>query len=123
MPLFIPQGWVLQATTGLAGFALQNATPTFLNWNVPNDGQLHRALIVGTINVTLAETGGTLQQAYTDPAANAIFSQIDAGGHAAGAFQFTAKLVSVQAGTPVGIRQSVALSAGAATVWAEIWGS
>lgn len=114
-------GLQLVATTGPAGFALVNGTPTFLTWTAPNDGQMHRALVFGTMQVTVTEVGGTIQQTYTDPGGTAIFSQVIAGGLAAGAAQLTAKLVTVQAGSVFGLRQSAALTGGAATLWAEIW--
>ena len=48
----------LVATTGVNGFALQNGTPTILTWTPPNDGQVHRVLLIAQENVTVAETGG-----------------------------------------------------------------
>lgn len=122
MPLFLPPGFQIMASTGLAGFALVNGTPTIISWSVPNDGLMHRAIVFGTMQVTVAETGGTIQQTYTDPGGTAIFTQVIAGGLAIGAAQLTAKLVTVQANSLVTVKQSAALTAGAATLWAEIWG-
>ena len=46
------------ATTGPNGFALQNGTPTILEWTAPNDGKLHVVLTALLVVVTNPETGG-----------------------------------------------------------------
>jgi hypothetical protein len=120
-------GFSLLATTGAAGFTLQNATPTILSWTAPNDGQLHRVTCFGMLHVTSAETGGQISIQYFGPfgGASAHTSQIlaaglgtDTAGQAPSFFN-----VSVGGGTTVSILQSTALTAGAAVLWAEIWGS
>ena len=40
------------AAGGLAGFALQNATPNILTWTAPNDGNYHRVVVAASIGVT-----------------------------------------------------------------------
>lgn len=118
-----PQPLQRQADTGAAGFALQNGTPTIISWTAPNDGADHRVLVFGEIHVSLAETGGQVSVSATSPGANAMTFTLDGGAHAASDNPFTARLLVIGAGTTVSVAQSTALTAGAATVWAEIWGS
>jgi len=114
--------WQKVADTGAAGFALQNATPTILTWNIPNDGGSHVMLFAMTLHISSAETGGALGLNYTDPGGNANSTVPAAGGAGIGnARQNNA--VPVQAGTTVTLTQTSALTAGAAVVWAQIWGT
>jgi hypothetical protein len=113
----------LQVAAAAAGVALQNATPNIISWTAPNDGQNHRVMIFGGKRVTLAETGGVIQVNATDPGGGAIARQLDAGGHVAGDYVYTAAQFVVQAGTTVTVQQSSALTAGTSVTWAEIWGS
>lgn len=114
-----------QASTGPAGFALVNSTPSILVWTPPNDGQLHRVIAIVNIEVTSAETGGAITMLFKDPAGNSHNFSVFAGGLGLGGFPPSAgsQLFTIQAGQPVTLSQSSALSAGAATVWAEFWGS
>ena len=113
------------ATTGTGGFALQNATPTILTWTVPNDGQLHMFTVVSVLHVTSAETGGVVQVVYQSPVSGAgsHFSQILAGGLATDTNGQTGTTIFglAQAGTSVTVQQTSALTAGAASLRAEIW--
>jgi hypothetical protein len=118
-------GLVMVAGTGIAGFALQNGTPTILSWTAPNDGLLHRVTLFGLIHVTSLETGGQVSMQYFGPfgGATAHTSTIlaaglaaDTGGQAANFFN-----VPVGPGTTVTVAQTSALTAGAATLWAELW--
>lgn len=113
----------LQKSTGAAGFALQNATPTILSWTAPNDGQIHRIQTFIIENVSVANTGGALSLTATDPGGNALNTQLDAGTHGVSEVQPSNKLIPIGPGSTVSIVQSSAQTAGAATVWAEIWGS
>jgi hypothetical protein len=115
----------LQGDTGPAGFALQNATPNILTWNVPNDGKAHTFIVQGQVHATVAETGGAIQIAYTQPDGNAQTTVIDAGGHGIS----TSGLGSsgnfsrvVQAGSTVILQQGSALTAGTAVLFATLWG-
>ena len=113
----------LQATTGPAGFALQNGTPTVISWTAPNDGQLHRALFFGSMHVTAAETGGQVNFSYTLPDGTANGVTAAAGGAGTGPQNVFFYTVVVQAGSTVSVVQATALTLGAAVLWAEIWGS
>lgn len=123
-----PFGWTepltLRATTPAAGVALTNGTPTILSWTAPNDGQLHQAVVVCNMDVTSAETGGDVTVNFDLPNGTNTGFTIMPGGQAAG-FNFgSAPQTSllVKAGTSVVIAQYTALTAGAATLWARIWG-
>lgn len=120
-------GLLLQATTGVNGFALTDSTPDILTWNVPDDGQLHRALAVFIMDVTTAQTGGGLNLLYTLPNGSAQTFGILAGSQGAGYnySNYGAVVVPVfaKAGTAVTFAQASAQTAGAAVVWAELWGS
>lgn len=120
----VTPAWLLQAATGLAGFALQNATPNLIVWTAPNDGQLHRCEVVLNKHVTVAETGGAVNcVASSSPDGAGILSTVSfAGGQGVGVFQ-AAPVFFIPAGGSVTVRQSSALTAGASVVWAEIWGS
>lgn len=111
----------LVGTTGAAGFALQDATPTIIGpVNVPNDGNLHRATVVWGLNVTSAETGGAVAMEYTGPGGNAVTPQLSAGGAGAGETGTQFDRV-VKPGSTVSVVQTSALTAGAATGYAELW--
>lgn len=113
----------LVASTGVGGFALQNGTPTILSWTAPNDGNLHRVICPAMLNVTAPETGGEIDINATLPNNAPLTATLIAGGQAAGIFtsggpQFWQ--VMVKPGTTVSVTQ-LALTAGAAVLWAEIW--
>jgi hypothetical protein len=115
----------LQATTGTSGYALVNGTGTIISWTAPNDGNLHRVLIFALLYVLTTETGGQITLSLTSPAAAGYTPGIFAS-NLAGAGNYlpsagTATLI--QAGTTFAIRQNVALTAGSATLYAEIWAS
>lgn len=111
----------LVQSTGTAGFTLVNATPTILSWTAPNDGQSHRVLVWGQVNVTSAETGGKVQVQFNPPGVGAQLTNLDAGGHGTGLAANPPTAVIVGPGTTVNVVQATALSVGAATLWAEIW--
>jgi len=118
-------GLALRAATPAAGYALVNGTGTIISWTAPNDGQLHRVLFFGTLHVTSSETGGAVNVNFTSPdgisnANQAVFS----ASHGGGVFgPDKAGLVVVEAGTVVSVQQGSALTGGASTLWAELWGS
>ncbi len=110
----------LVAATPAAGFALQNGTPTILTWVVPNDGALHTLNIVMTLHVTSLETGGQITVTTTDPSGTAANPVAFAGGAAAGSTPQQYQRL-LQAGSTVTLAQTSALTAGAASIWAQIW--
>ena len=114
----------LQATTGTAGYALINGTGNIITWTTPNDGALHRVIILGNINVSSAETGGQITATAFDASGAELFLTSDPGGHGTGTkTTFTMLGITVKANTTVSVLQNTALTVGAATLWAEIWGS
>jgi hypothetical protein len=115
----------LQATTGATGYALVNGTGNVITWTPPNDGNLHRVLLLSGTRITSTETGGQVQLTYTDPSGGSVTLTIFTGGTSAGyaAPNFGQSVAMVQAGTAVTLKQSSALTGGAAVMWAEIWGS
>lgn len=122
-------GLTAVASTGAAGFALTNGTPTILTWTAPNDGNLHYAIFAGSLFVSSSDTGGTVVFTWTDPGSGGS-STLFAAGLAAGkrtpggtSTMFGAtNIVSVSPGTTVAVSQSTALTAGAATVYGAILG-
>lgn len=118
-------GLTLQATTGVAGFALQNGTPTIASWTAPNDGQLHRAMFFASLVISSGETGGAINVGFTAPDGTVVAWGIFAAGQAAGYGYTQSPIVPavVKAGTTVTISQGSPLTAGAAKLYAEIWGS
>jgi hypothetical protein len=113
---------VLKATTGLGGFALQNATPTVFQWTAPDDGKVHRITLIAQLDVASAETGGVVNLQFTDLQGNFQSRQAFAGGLGAGFTQGASPMsFLVEAGQTVFLAQSSALTAGAATVFAELW--
>lgn len=118
----------LQASTGAAGYALVNGTGTIISWTAPDDGQLHRATVYHLLAVSLTETGGLVNVTYTGPQAGATLhtTAIIAAGQAAstaGTYGGVNLELIIGPGTTISIVQGSALTAGAATLYAEIWGS
>ena len=77
-------GLALLGTTGLSGFALQNATPTIFTWTAPNDGNMHRVTLFGTLIVASTETGGALSLNLTDASNTGRSPVVFAGGLGSG---------------------------------------
>jgi hypothetical protein len=121
----IPQ-LVRQAAIPLAGYTLINGTGDIAggSWTAPNDGLVHEFLILASLHVTTAETGGQIVVNYTMPDGTVVSgaSQVVAGGHAAGTFQGEANS-QVAPGTTVTLHQQAALTVGAAVFWASIYGA
>lgn len=118
-----PQPGFQAATAFPGGFTLQNATPSIISWTAPNDGQMHRFTIYGSLFASAAMTGGAVSVTYTDPGGNLNTTTVWGGSFGVGAQAPTSKEILCKAGTTVTLTQSSALTAGAAVVWAEIWGS
>lgn len=113
----------LVAATPLAGFALQNATPTILSWTAPNDGRYHRIHAFGQLYVATAETGGATQVMTTMPDGQTWNPVMIAGGQGAGAHAFAQDQWIIGAGTEFSIVQTAPLTAGAAVAFIELWAS
>lgn len=118
-------GMVKQAATALSGYTLVNGTGDVISWTVPDDGQIHRAVIFAGEVVGSAMSGGQVNAEWTDPTgAPQAWGVLPATGSPGWNYSIspTPNLL-VAPGTAVTVRQGTALTAGAATVWAEIWGS
>lgn len=113
----------LQAATPAAGFALTAGTPTLLTWTPPNDGKQHRFIITASMHVTVATTGGEVDADFTLPDGTATSEQIYTATQGTGAPWPNDVSRVVKAGAAVTVVQSSPVTAGAALVWAEIWGS
>ena len=114
------------AATPVAGFALQNGTPTICSWVVPNDGRQHRVLvIVSNLVGAVAETGGAVGWTVTNPGGGTTTgTQLLAGGSAANSSHHAIDAGIAEAGSTVSVVQNSALTAGGpVTCWAELWGS
>lgn len=111
------------ATTGAAGVALVNGTPTILTYTAPNDGNLHVIQVQAQLVVTTLEVGGQVQVTSGGAAAQTIFAAAKAAGtyNAPDASQPQTNDFILQPGQTVTLTQSSALTGGAATVFAEIW--
>jgi hypothetical protein len=112
------------ATASPAGFPLANGTPTIISWTAPNDGDLHRVTAFSSVVIGTLEVGGAVVLNFTPPGGSAVQYTLSSGGQAAG-FDFSGgtRNFTVKPGTVVSIAQTSALTSGAATIWAELWGS
>lgn len=114
-----------QAFTPDAGFPLVNGTPNIVTWAIPNDGHVHRHLIIASESVISAMTGGVVTVNFQDPNGDFFTYTLFNGSVASPGFngsEFTYPVIC-KPGSTVFVSQASPLSAGAATVWAEIWGS
>lgn len=113
----------LQANIAAAGFSLVNGTQDIITWTAPNDGALHRFLVIAALDVTVAETGGQIVVNFTTPDNVASSgNQLFAGGRATGIAQSSVN-AQVRAGTTVAVHQQTALTLGTALLWADIYGA
>lgn len=117
-------GFGLLAATPAAGYALVNGTGPVLSWTAPGDGKLHRFVIFADLYVTSAQTGGEIEFTYTLPNGINVTVELFSPNQGAGnVLPDNASLFVMGAGGTVTISQTSALTAGAAAMWAEIWGS
>jgi hypothetical protein len=127
---------VLVATTGASGFVMAGGTPNILTWTAPNDGNLHRVVlsIVFVVNTSPTAGGGIALFTHFNGASciNAtILSASDSAGLGTGPYAIPARAIFGEnlsstllgPGDTITIQQGAALTGGAATVYAEIWGS
>lgn len=113
----------LQAATPESGYALINGTGTVISWTAPNDGNMHRFQIVGALIVTSAETGGEVEILFTPPGGTQQSKVFASPNVAPGTYNTTIQAGTIGPGTTVLLSQATALTAGAASVTGEIWGS
>ena len=109
------------ATTGTAGVALINGNLTILTWTAPNDGKTHTVFIAASITVTAAETGGQCNVNGTSPG-GAYGTLFFSSSQAAATYPAQGTQVYVVGpGDTLSLAQVSALTAGAATVYGEMW--
>lgn len=114
----------LLAQTPVAGVALANGTPTILSWTAPSDGKNHRIWVIATGFATVIEVGGQVNVNYALPNGNTSpFPLLLPGTQGVGYITAAYVAAVIGPGAVVSIQQGSALTSGAATVWAEIWGS
>jgi hypothetical protein len=110
-----------QATIGSTGYTLVNGTGNILAWTAPNDGNMHRVLVMCSLLVTTTEVGGAIGASLTLPNGTGkvpgLFSGTSGAGLSQGTFSYF-----IQANTSVTVQQTSALTSGAAILWVEIWG-
>lgn len=122
-PTIIPGLAQQAAITTLAGFSLQDATPTILSWTAPNDGKPHPVLIFATLHVTSSTTGGEVDLDFTTPDGTSTAQEIFSGTQSSGVpWANTEVTVMCEPGSTVSIKQSTAVTLGAAAFWGQIWG-
>lgn len=110
------------ANTAAAGVALINGTQTIVSWTAPNDGALHRVLIVVGLNIATVATGGDISVNVTPNTGVQILSTGSGRGYT-GWMPVNGGNYVVLANATVAVVQSSALTAGSGTVYAEIWAS
>lgn len=114
-----------QAATPVTGYTLINGTGNIISWTAPNDGQLHRVILIAMKSTSVAETGGLISVNFTAPDSSTGTPGTINGGTSPG-FQFPqngTNFAIIKAGTTYTVQQASALTAGASTLWAEIWAS
>ena len=107
-------------TSAIAGYTLVNGTGNILTYAVPNDGLVHTVMISTMMNVSVAETGGQIQTAFTAPDNSAQTQQNHAAGLGTGIAR-TNMVLLCRPGTTVTLSQNTALTVGAAVLWGSIW--
>ncbi len=117
------------ATTGAAGFDLQDATPTILTWTAPADGDLHVVTPTFLVHVTAAQTGGEIGVNVLDATGTQLVqSGMYPGGEGVGYYLPTqggygpAQAFVVPSGGTIELVQISAQTAGAANVLAALVG-
>ena|SRR5271170_1523475 len=113
------------AATPAAGFPLQNnANVVILAWTAPADGKIHFVNLTAQMYVTAGpQVGGQVNLWFTEPLGNFQSRQMIAGSNAAGfAPQTTVNGFAVAPGQTVQVVQTVAQTAGTASLWAVLTG-
>lgn len=113
----------ITAETPATGVALIDGLQTILSVPVPNDGNMHTIVSAWAIkDVSAALTGGAVSiswtpykgtdQTLTDSASTALVYETNV--------VFTSAITSLKPGTTVTVKQTTAMTAGAAKVYAKI---
>ena len=112
---------IITAETSATGVALINGTQTILTATVPNDAKVHTAQVLFAKDVTTALTGGATAFTVTPLVGTPIVTTttVTAVGYHGGATT-SATIHLVKPGTTVTLKQTTAMTAGAAKVYAKI---
>jgi hypothetical protein len=113
----------LQATTGSTGYTLVNNTGNIITWTAPNDGVMHRVMLVMNTDVSSSATGGQISISITSPNSASHAPVVLAASQTAAYYYNQMAFFLVAPNTSVTLQQTTALTAGAALLWAEIWAS
>ena len=116
-----PAGIPITAETSATGVALINGTQTILSVTVPNDGKPHQLIATALKDVTTALTGGAVTLTLTALVTTAVTFPMTRT--TVGTTRITTTSNSqtiVKPGTQVTIKQTTAMTAGAAKVYAKI---
>lgn len=118
----VGQTYIRRATTGLTGYNKINGTGTILSYTTPNDGQMHAIRILTFQHVTSTETGGAVAYSYFAPDGGSV-SGVSLYASAQPTGFTTPQNVDrlVAPNTAITVNQTAALTAGATTLWVEIW--
>jgi hypothetical protein len=111
------------ATTGLTGYALINGTGniTGLSWTAPNDGALHRVMLVGAVVASGSPAGGAIVVSSTDPSDTARAAQAAFSAPSSGYNFPTEGFYLIYPNTTFQVKQNSALTAGSATLYCDLW--
>jgi hypothetical protein len=123
-PIVSPATLQMLESTGIGGFPLVNGTPQIFQWTAPNDANMHRVMIFCSLDVASAQTGGAVTLTVKDPGLSSGGHTVFGGGLGAGSpIPNNPVCMMVAPGTQVTLAQATAQTAGAATLYAELWGS
>lgn len=113
---------IVTAETSSTGVALINGTQTILSATVPNDGKVHQLIATSKKVITTALTGGDVATSWTQPPGTA--STLALPSTSVGTTYTSTTVLSkgslLKPGTTVTFRQTTAMTAGAAKVYAKI---
>jgi hypothetical protein len=112
----------LQAETPAAGFPLVNATPVILQWKAPGDGKLHHVFLSLAVVVTTLEAGGLIQASLTLDGQGFGESLVNANAAPGLQPNFFGGWC-IDPGSTFEVIQGSALTAGAATLYAGLFGA
>lgn len=114
----------LAATTPAAGYTLVNGTGPILSWTAPADGNLHTVLLMVILHVSVNETGGDINLAFTSPDGGTKTTDYIGAGKTVDAYACDFpqwQQIVVAPGGTVTLAQNTALTIGAAVCYAQFW--
>jgi hypothetical protein len=114
-------GGLITAETSSTGVALIGASQTILTVLIPSDGKVHQVILTAAVYVTAALTGGAVQTTFTAYPGTSVrhtFTTTTVGTRMYSST--TTAQTLVKPGTRVSVKQTTAMTAGAAKVYAKI---